>query len=261
MDLDIVTLAVYTADPQGKAYISTSTSTSIAKHFANAYATRETASQPVYCYAIRCKDAFYLPTEVKGPWHMWSKSRDAENALVHNAEQEVAVLGGMGTDKVAGMRVIRVDARGQFFCGPVFMKDDLRKEYVDKLPKKEFKITKVPVLKLKDGKVIPLFGEDGKELIDRETGLPLFEQAIDEATGAPIYKLAEGLVQEIIPTLPEADDNAFDELFELFSGRSQGGSPEIAFSYKEAPFDCPDSYIFMRDEKAKNEERQRMLPR
>jgi hypothetical protein len=162
---------------------------------------------------------------------------------------------------VAGMRVIRVDARGQFFCGPVFMKDDLRKEYVDKLPKKEFKITKVPVLKLKDGKVIPLFGEDGKELIDRETGLPLFEQAIDEATGKPIYKLAEGLVQEIIPTLPEADDNAFDDLFELFSGRSQGGSPEIAFSYKEAPFDCPDSYIFMRDEKAKNEERQRMLPR
>lgn len=262
MDLDIVTLAVYTADPEGKAYISTSTSTAIAKHFANAYAEAGKPFASVYCYAIRCVNGFYLPTELKGPWRTWSRQRNAENALVHHAEQEVAVLGGMGTDKVAGMRVIRVDASGQYFSGPVFMRDDLRKEYVDKLPKEAYKIILEPELELDDDKkAIPLLGKDGKQLIDRETGLPLFKPVIDRATGKPKYKLPKGPAHKYMPTPPEPDDNAFDELFELFSGKSQGGSPEIFFSYKEAPFDCPESYIFMRDAKAQNEERQRILPR
>jgi hypothetical protein len=195
-DLDIFTLAVYTADANFRGYISTSTSTAIAKHFANAYASKDKPFEPVYCYAMRCDNAFHLPTEVKGAWHKWSKKTDAKNAFVHNAEQEVAVLGGIGWYKVAGMRVIRIDESGQFFCGPVFMRDMLRQDYQDQLPK--------------------TFWQDKKEL-----------------------NMA----------FPATDDAAFDELFELFSGKSQGADPGIFFSYKEAPFpfDCPESLIGERN--------------
>ena len=62
--LDILTLAVYTADADFRGFISNSISTAIAKHFANAYAPNDNLFAPTYCYAVRCYNgAFHLPTE------------------------------------------------------------------------------------------------------------------------------------------------------------------------------------------------------
>jgi hypothetical protein len=131
-ELDVLTLGVFTADATFKGFVSTSTSTAIAKHFANEYAPEDHRFAPVFCYAMRCKQGFHLPTPAireKGDTSMWNKRKDAENALVHNAEQEVAVAGGIGWDCIVGMRVIQPKPRGQFFAGPVFLCDELRKEF------------------------------------------------------------------------------------------------------------------------------------
>ena len=263
MDLDILTLAVYTADANFGGYISTSTSTVIAKHFANSsipnienpekkrfteeeimailqdhkagrsaadlarrhqispatidvwktmYGSPEDrvkAWKPVYCYSVRCKNGFYLPTDVKGEWKKWQKKSHAQNAFAHHAEQEVAVAGGIGWADVVGVRRIRVDLNGQFFCGPVFLSDMLRQEYQDTLPKEV----------IKDGQ--PLKTVDGKPMKH---------------------------------WLAQPDDNAFDQLFELFSGKSQGTEPTIYFSYdKKIPFDCPRKLVQERNQKEKDE--------
>lgn len=131
-ELDVLTLGVFTADATFKGFVSTSTSTAIAKHFANEYAPAEKRFAPVFCYAMRCKQGFHLPTHAireTGDTTIWVKGKDATNALVHNAEQEVAVAGGIGWDCIVGMRVIQPKPEGQFFTGPVFLCDELRKEF------------------------------------------------------------------------------------------------------------------------------------
>jgi hypothetical protein len=195
--LDVLTLGVYTADADFKGFISMTTSTAIAKHFANFYAKVPNLYDPVYCYALRCKGAFHLPTEAirkQDDKRGWAKGRDADNAMVHNAEQEVAMAGGVGWGDVVGVRKFRIDKKGQFFCGPVFLSDLLREEYQAKLPKTK-----------KIGDVV-----------------------------VKVWR-------------PAPDNHAFDELFELFSGRSQGTSFEICWSYEEAPFDCPKGLMLARE--------------
>jgi hypothetical protein len=197
-DLDILTLGVYTASADFKGYVSATTSTAIAKHFANRYAEPPNLFDPVYCYAVRCDGGFHLPTEATGAW---SSQRDAQNAFTHYAEQEVAVPGGIGWGNVVGMRKIRVAKTGQFFSGPVFLNDLLRKEYQDDLPEREW---------------------------------------------------IHGMLVKVHRT-PEPDNGAFDELFELFSGKSQGAHPAIYWSYEVAPFDCPADLISERNTVAKIE--------
>jgi hypothetical protein len=134
--LNLLTLGVYTADARFKAFISSSTSVAIAKYFANAYAEKPNLFAPTFCYAVRCVDGFHLPTDSKrlpGDERKWSKMNDAKNALVHNAEQEVAVPLAIQWKYVVGVRKIRVNATGQFFCGPVFLTDTLRQQSYDKL--------------------------------------------------------------------------------------------------------------------------------
>ena len=106
----------------------------------------------------------------------------------------MAVAGGIGWGDVVGMRKIRVDQTGQYFCGPVFLSDLLRKEYQQKLPQEQM-----------------LHGQKVK-----------------------VWR-------------PPPDDNAFDRLFELFSGRSQGLNHEIFWSYQVAPFDCPAALMAGRE--------------
>jgi hypothetical protein len=190
-ELDVLTLGVYTAKQEFKGYLSVSTSVAIAKRFANYYS--ETDSGWSYGYAVRCKGSFHLPTPAKREGVKWDKKQDAQFALVHFAEQEIAVPGGIGWDHVVGMRVIEYDLTGQYFSGPVFMNDRLRKEYLDTVPKE-----------LKVGDIVRplLYGQQ--------------------------------------------DNGAFDELFELLSGRSQGQGDTICWSYEDAPFDCPDSLMVQR---------------
>jgi hypothetical protein len=193
-DLDILTLGVYTADADFKGYISATTSTPIAKHFANTHAEPPNLFEPVYCYAVLCNGGFHLPTEAPGKW---LEKQHAQNAFTHYAEQEVAVPGAIWWHDVVGMRKIRVDKTGQFFSGPVFLNDLLRTEYQDKLPTK--------------------FVHRG---------------------------------QEFNHWRQRTDNGAFDELFELFSGKSQGAHPLIDWSYEQAPFDCPAELISNRNKLA-----------
>ena len=193
-ELDILTLGVYTADADFKGFVSTTTSTVIAKYFANAYAKAPTLYDPVYCYAMRCKGRpFPRKRNVRREHQKWSKRRDAQNALVHNAEQGVAVAGGIGWGDVVGMRKIRVDQTGHFLRTGL-LSDLLRKEYQQKLPQEQM-----------------LHGQKVK-----------------------VWR-------------PPPDDNAFDRLFELFSGRSQGLNHEIFWSYQVAPFSCPAALMAGRE--------------
>jgi hypothetical protein len=191
-ELDALTLGVFTVDQDFKAFISATTSTAIAKCFANLYAKKPNLFASTNCYALRCKGAFQLITDVPGQagrdvCQGWSSKNDAKNAFTAFAEQEVTVAGRIGWEDVVGMRVVRVDERGQFFSGPVFLQDWLRSEYIQRV-------------------------------MDR--GVSFL-------------------------TLPAPDDGAFDELFELFSGKAQGSGPadarRIFWSYVEAPFNCPDA--------------------
>lgn len=189
--LGVLTLTVYTLNQDFKGFISTTTSTAIAKCFANYWAKSDDPFRPTYCYAMRCKGGFHLPTDVKGA-AKWNKSKHAKNVFTHDAEQEVAVPGAIWWDNVVGMRKVRVDSTGQYFSGPVFLCDLLRKEFIDRLR---------------------------------------------EAQKRPIW-------------LPAPDNGAFDELFELFSGKNQGMGPYIEWSYKKdaPPFDCPPILMQERGE-------------
>jgi hypothetical protein len=126
--LNILHLGVYTREETSKfkGYTSVTTSTAIAKYFANRD-TEELTSR-TYCYAVRCRGGFYLPTPVRENKGWW-KGLDTWHTFIHLAEQEVAVPGAIWWDNdIVGARVIRCDKNGQFFFGPVFLKDQLKRE-------------------------------------------------------------------------------------------------------------------------------------
>ena len=205
--LDILTLNIYTVDHGFKGYISTSTSTAIAKALAGIYAPVFDTSLLNFCYALRCKNGFYLPTHVDieslppdVEFTGWKKAY-AKTPFTEYAEQEVAVAGYIMWQDVCGVRAIRIDHEGQHFCGPVFMMETLHSSYKPS--------TSVSSL-------IP-------RTANNHNGPPL-----------PEYK-------------PDADDSGFGHLFELLSGKSQGAGFEIEFTYPDAPFDVPDWLIAERN--------------
>lgn len=205
--LDVLTLNIYTVDHGFKGYISTSTSTAIAKALAGIYAPVFDTSLLNFCYALRCKNGFYLPTHVDHKsfppdveFTGWQKSY-AKTPFTEYAEQEVAVAGCIMWQDVCGVRPIRIDHQGQHFCGPVFMIETLHSSYKPS--------TSVSSL-------IP-------RTANNHNGPPL-----------PEYK-------------PESDDSGYGELFELLSGKSQGAGFEIEFTYPDAPFDIPDWLIAERN--------------
>lgn len=183
-DLDVLTLGVYTVDSAFKGYISSTKSTAIAKCLAGKYADKSNPFRSTYCYAVRCVDAFHLPTQCFEQ-RSWKRETDAPNAMTHFAEQEVAVPGAIFWSNVVAVRVIRADDTGRYMSGPVFLHEGL---------KKDFWIKKAAI--------------DANKM---------------------------------------ADDGAFDELFELLSGKSQGKGFEILYTYPEAPFDCPPELVGIRD--------------
>jgi len=113
-------LGRYTADQTLKAYISATKSVAIAKSFSNYWATDRYVRS--YCYALRCWKGFELPSTLP------TKDKLKElHEFAEFAEQEVAVPGQIGWSDVVGYRVIRAgNDKGQFFFGPVFLRDELR---------------------------------------------------------------------------------------------------------------------------------------
>jgi hypothetical protein len=187
-NLSILTLCVYTLDQNCKGYISTTTSIAIAKYFSNYWAKDPDQYKSTYCYAVRCKGAFHLPTDVEQTPARFKKEEHAKNVFTHFAEQEVANPGSIWWEDVVGVRKIRIDDDGQYFSGPVFLSDALRGELLANLK--------------------------------------------------PVY-----VNQQLAVWKPTPDNGAFDELFELLSGRNQGAGYKIYLSYKDPPFDCPQRLI------------------
>jgi len=204
----ILHLGVYVAQQDYKGFISTTRSSAIAKRFANWYSA--TVECFTYCYAVRCRGGFALPSTADRS-KRWVQTLTKLHNFVGYAEQEVAMPGAIWWEDVVGMRVIRCDEEGQFFSGPIFLQDALTKEYHKrKTQEGAFHKVQVPVAgrRNKDGKVLLVTYKDGNT-----------PRSDDEIT--------EYQTKRIKVWLPEPDDAAFSELFELLSGRSQGDRPEV----------------------------------
>jgi len=120
----IFELTAYTG-PGGevfRGYLSTSKSTAIAKCFANLWATGEETGRS-WCYAVRCNGGYEMKSHVKGvavpDSDEMKKLHEASNFL----EQEIAMPGGIWWDQVVGFRLVDYSDEGQFFAGPVFLRE------------------------------------------------------------------------------------------------------------------------------------------
>ncbi len=235
-NLGILTLSVYTLDQNFKGFISTTTSTAIAKCFSNIWAPTDDLFRPTFCYAVRCKGGFHLPsdatieaTQFGEP--KWTQGTHAKNAFTYHAEQEVAVPGAIWWEDIVGTRAVRVDKNGPFFAGPVFLSNLLRQEFKDKLLEewatRPGNPPTTPVEVAPKGPAIPA--------TPAPTG-----PAIPDAPGPKGVVIEHPAPREPLFYLTP-DNGAFDELFELFSGKAQGAGYKIYLSYNELPFDCPDS--------------------
>nr|WP_315186926.1 choice-of-anchor D domain-containing protein [uncultured Albidiferax sp.] len=125
----ILHLGVYTLLKDFRGYISTTTSIAMAKCFANDGVTEVHGNTYSYCYAVRCHGGFHLPSSVPDKRAKFDKKVDSQHTFAHFAEQEVAMPGAIPwNNDVVGVRVIRCDGTGQYFSGPVFLKDMLKRE-------------------------------------------------------------------------------------------------------------------------------------
>jgi hypothetical protein len=80
-----------------------------------------------YCYAVRCRGGFVLPTRINGkPEKMTQEYLSVEHKMSLYCEQEISMVGAIPWDDVVGIRVIRCNKDGQFFSGPIFLEDALR---------------------------------------------------------------------------------------------------------------------------------------
>lgn len=128
LDLDIMHLGKFTAEKDFKGYVSATKSTAIAKCFANYYEKVET-DLTTYCYAVRCRGGFHLPSHVPtGVKKNWDTYLKLIHQFVTYAEQEVTVPGAIWWPDIVGMRVIQCNKDCQFFSGPVFLQDYLMGE-------------------------------------------------------------------------------------------------------------------------------------
>lgn len=103
-----------------RGYLSTSKSTAIAKCFASLWAKTETGRS--WCYAVRCNGGYEMKSHVKGvvvDKDELKKLHETTNYL----EQEIAMPGGIWWDQVVGFRLIDYSTDGQFFAGPVFLRE------------------------------------------------------------------------------------------------------------------------------------------
>jgi hypothetical protein len=127
-------LREYVRKEDFKGYLSTSKSTAIAKQFVNA-GDADPGDVTAYCYALRCRGGFYLPPAT-GKFDKYNPGElEEELQKTHNfnkfAEQEVAVAGAIWWEDVVGVRTVKTNKDGQFFSGPVFLRDALNQDDQD----------------------------------------------------------------------------------------------------------------------------------
>ena len=110
-------LGVYIRFQSFKIYLSASKSRIMAMYFC---AVSGGALSKGYCYALRCRNGFELPSS--GPDFL------KEHTFLKYAEQEVAVPGAIWWEDVVGFRAVRIkDDNQQFLFGPVFLQNRLLK--------------------------------------------------------------------------------------------------------------------------------------
>jgi len=127
-------LGEYVRKEDFKGYLSTSKSTAIAKQFVNA-GDANPGDVTAYCYALRCRGGFYLPPAT-GKFDKYNPTKlEEELQKTHKfnkfAEQEVAVAGAIWWEDVVGVRTVKTNKDGQFFSGPVFLRDALNQDDQD----------------------------------------------------------------------------------------------------------------------------------
>jgi hypothetical protein len=94
----------------------------MAKCFANLY-------KPVvyrsWCYAVHCRGGYELPTHILGAPAGGPSISDLKeiHEFASYFEQEVAVGGDIYWDQIVGFRRVKCDKRGQFFSGPVYLRE------------------------------------------------------------------------------------------------------------------------------------------
>jgi hypothetical protein len=125
----ILDLAAYTENEVFRGYLSTTKSTAIAKCFANLWVIPPKPGSS-WCYAVRCNGGYEMKSHVKGvaPGPAGKVVIDkAEKKKLHEAsnylEQEIAMPGGIFWDQVVGFRLVDYSSDGQFFAGPVFLRE------------------------------------------------------------------------------------------------------------------------------------------
>jgi hypothetical protein len=125
----ILDLAAYTNDETFRGYLSTSKSTAIAKCFANLWVIPPKPGSS-WCYAVRCNGGYEMKSHIKGvaPDPAGKVVIDKpERKKLHEAtnylEQEIAMPGGIWWDQVVGFRLVDYSGDGQFFAGPVFLRE------------------------------------------------------------------------------------------------------------------------------------------
>jgi hypothetical protein len=129
-------LGVYLVDQTFKGYVSLTKSTAMAKRFANYYSPKVDCA--VYCYAARCRGGFVAPSSIQGvPERAIDFYLRKQHVFGYYAEQEIAMPGQVGWHDVVGFRVIRCDESGQYFSGPIFLQDWLRKEHHDRVKRSQ----------------------------------------------------------------------------------------------------------------------------
>jgi hypothetical protein len=121
-------LGEYAIDQTFRGYISTTKSIAIAKHFANAWKKDSPVCQ-TWCYAVRCHGGYELPSHMVAQPDADGKVKFPLGALatIHEFasyfEQEISVAGAVWWDHVAGFRLLDCTTSGQFFAGPIYLRE------------------------------------------------------------------------------------------------------------------------------------------
>lgn len=127
-DYNLAHLGIFLNDQTFKTYLSTTRSTAIAKCFANKWSA--VADVITYCYACRCIGGLYLDSFVPDgvPAEDYNKHIQHKHGFNSFCEQEVAMTGAIWSENIVGARIIQCNSKGQFFFGPIMLKEVLMRE-------------------------------------------------------------------------------------------------------------------------------------
>src|SRR5215469_6719737 len=133
MQKDFLNLQVFLFSARGRAFISTTKSIAMAKCFTT-YSENKTAPCPyyakwgeqggtcAYCYVVKCIGGFEIQS--------FDKDKKVVKPIAGTyTEQEITQLGAIWKENIFGFRRVWTTPRGQFFSGPIFLRNDFEKRY------------------------------------------------------------------------------------------------------------------------------------